>query len=102
MGSVKSINLSAIVTLLRFPFIVMVALLPGLFASGQVKFTTIASSQEIDRADYLQVEFVVENTKQIDQLNPPAFPGFHISQGPIQPSEMSIGNANMSQYKPTC
>ncbi|HEX9514256.1 MAG TPA: BatD family protein [Puia sp.] len=91
--------MSAIVTLLRFPFIVMVALLPGLFASGQVKFTTIASSQEIGRGDYLQVEFVVENAKQIDQLNPPDFPGFHIAQGPIQSSGMSIVNGNMSQYK---
>lgn len=99
MGPFKSINLSGIVTLLRFPFIVMVALLPGLFASGQVKFTTIASSQEIGRGDYLQVEFVVENAKQIDQLTPPDFPGFHIAQGPIQSSGMSIVNGNMSQYK---
>ncbi|HWK02353.1 MAG TPA: BatD family protein [Puia sp.] len=91
--------MSAIVRLLRFPFIVMVALLPGLFATGQVKFTTIASSQEIGRGEYLQVEFVVENAKQIDQLNPPDFPGFHIAQGPIQSSGMSIVNGNMSQYK---
>src|SRR5258708_31961306 len=99
MGSVKSINLSAIVTLLRCPFIVLVALRPGLFACGQVKFTAIASSQEIGRGDYLQVEFVVENAKQIDQLNPPDFPGFQIAQGPIQSSGMSIVNGNMSQYK---
>src|SRR5258708_12678574 len=98
MGSVKSINLSAIVTLLRFPFIVMVALLPGLFASGQVKFTTIASSQEIGRGDYLQVEFVVENAKQIDQLNPPDFPGFQLAQGPIQSSEITIFNRNLSHH----
>ncbi|MES1160324.1 MAG: BatD family protein, partial [Bacteroidota bacterium] len=77
----------------------MVVLLPGIFAAGQVKFTTIASSQEIGRSDYLQVEFVVENAKQIDQLNPPDFPGFHIAQGPIQSSGMSIVNGNMSQYK---
>lgn len=99
MGPVKSIKLSPIVTRLRFPFLVLIALLPGLFAAGQVKFTTITSSQEIGRGDYLQVEFVVENAKQIDQLNPPDFPGFHIAQGPIQSSGMSIVNGNMSQYK---
>src|ERR1700736_3132012 len=99
MGPAKSIKLSAIVTVLRFPFMVMVALLPGFFASGQVKFTTITSSQEIGRGEYLQVEFVVENAKQIDQLTPPDFPGFHIAQGPIQSSGMSIVNGNMSQYK---
>src|SRR6266581_1067837 len=99
MSPVKSINLSAIVTLLRFPFIVMVVLLPGYFASGQVKFTTVTSSPEIGRGEYLQVEFVVENAKQIEQLTPPDFPGFHVAQGPIQSSGMSIVNGNMSQYK---
>jgi len=99
MDPVISIKLLPIVKLLRFPFLVMVAYLPGFFAAGQVKFTTIASSQEIGRGDYLQVEFVVENAKQIDQLNPPDFPGFHIAQGPIQSSGMSIVNGNMSQYK---
>jgi len=99
MNPVKSIKLSTIATILRTPFIVLVALLPGFFAAGQVKFTTIASSQEIGRGDYLQIEFVVENAKQIDQLTPPDFPGFHIAQGPIQSSGMSIVNGNMSQYK---
>lgn len=78
---------------------VLAVLLPGFFANGQVKFTTIASSQEIGRGEYLQVEYVVENAKQIDQLTPPDFPGFHIAQGPIQSSGMSIVNGNMSQYK---
>jgi BatD DUF11 like domain len=74
-------------------------LLPGLWATGQVKFTTIVSSQDVGKSDYLQVEFVVENAKQIDDLVPPDFAGFHIAQGPIQSSGMSIVNGNMSQYK---
>ncbi|HZE84721.1 MAG TPA: BatD family protein, partial [Puia sp.] len=80
-------------------FIVLIALLPGLLASGQVKFTTVVSSPEIGRGEYLQIEFVVENAKQIDQLNPPDFPGFRVVQGPIQSSGMSVVNGNMSQYK---
>jgi len=99
MNPVKSIKIKAIVTVLRTPCIILVALLPGLLAFGQVKFTTITSSQELGRADYLQVEFVVENAKQIDQLTPPNFPGFQVIQGPIQSSGMSIINGNMSQYK---
>ncbi|HMH22616.1 MAG TPA: BatD family protein [Puia sp.] len=87
------------VTIIRSSLIVLIALLPGLLVSGQVKFTTIADRQEIGRGEYLQVEFVVENAKQIDQLNPPDFPGFHVVQGPIQSSGMSIVNGNMSQYK---
>src|ERR1700742_3887127 len=86
-------------TIIRISFLFWIALLPGLLVSGQVKFTTVASSQEVGRGDYLQVEFVVENAKQIEQLTPPEFPGFHIAQGPIQSSGMSIVNGNMSQYK---
>ena len=85
--------------ILRTTLIIGIALLPGLFASGQVKFTTVVSSQDVGKSDYLQVEFVVENAKQIDDLTPPEFPGFHVAQGPIQSSGMSIVNGNMSQYK---
>jgi BatD DUF11 like domain len=99
MNVARSIKLPAIEPFIRFSFIVLIALLPGIFAGAQVKFTTISSSQEIGRSDYLQVEFVVENAKQIDELTPPDFQGFRIIQGPIQSSGMSIVNGNMSQYK---
>jgi hypothetical protein len=85
--------------ILRITFIIGIVLLPGLYASGQVKFTTVVSSQDIGKTDYLQVEFVVENAKQIEDLVPPEFAGFHVAQGPIQSSGMSIVNGNMSQYK---
>ena len=84
---------------LRSTFVVLIALLPAVFASGQVKFTTVASSQELGQGDYLQVEFVIENARQIAELTPPDFPGFHLIQGPIQSSGMSVINGNMSQYK---
>ncbi|HEY4062487.1 MAG TPA: BatD family protein [Puia sp.] len=99
MNPEQPIKSSIIGTVIRIPLLLWIALLPGLFVTGQVKFTTVASSQEIGRGDYLQIEFVVENAKQIDQLTPPGFPGFHIAQGPIQSSGMSIMNGNMSQYK---
>jgi hypothetical protein len=95
----RSIKSPIIGTIIRISFLLWIALLPGLFVAGQVKFTTVTSSQEVGRGDYLQVEFVVENAKQIDQLTPPEFPGFHIAQGPIQSSGMSIVNGNMTQYK---
>ena len=85
--------------LLRFSFFVLITVMPGLLVSGQVKFTTVASSQEIGKGEYLQIEFVIENAKQIDELTPPDFQGFQVVQGPIQSSGMSIVNGNMSQYK---
>ncbi len=86
---------------LRSAFIVWIALLPALTGSGQVKFTTVwSTSQELGQRDYLQVQFVVENAQQIDEFDPPNdFPGFHIVEGPIQSSGMSVINGNMSQYK---
>lgn len=84
---------------LRSALVVLIALLPAVIASGQVKFTTVASSEELGQSDYLQVEFIVENARQIDDLIPPDFPGFHIIQGPIQSSGMSVINGNTSQYK---
>ena len=81
-------------------FIVMIsALLLAGNAAAQVKFTTVISSKEIGRADYVQVEFVVENARQIENLVPPTFPNFRITEGPIQSSGMSIVNGNTSQYK---
>ena len=99
MSIVKSIKAPAIVPSVRISLVVLIALLPGLFAAGQTKFTTVASSQEVGRGEYLQVEFVVENAKEIVQFTPPDFPGFQIAQGPIQSSGMSIINGNTSQYK---
>src|SRR5580693_1605603 len=85
---------------LRSALIVWIALLPALMATGQVKFTTVVNSQELGQRDYLQVQFVVENAQQIDEFDPPAdFPGFHVVEGPIQSSGMSVVNGTMSQYK---
>jgi len=63
MDPVKSIKSSAIGQFVRFPSLILVFLFTGLFASGQVKFNTVVSSQDIGRGDYLQVEFVIENAR---------------------------------------
>jgi hypothetical protein len=85
--------------ILRLSFFLLITALPGFYANAQVKFTTVVSSQDLSRGEYLQVEFVVENAKQIDDMTPPDFRGFRVAQGPIQSSGMSIVNGNMSQYK---
>ncbi|HXB93497.1 MAG TPA: BatD family protein [Puia sp.] len=99
MDWVRPIKSPVIVKILRFTFLIGIASLPGLYAAGQVKFTTVVSSQDVGKSDYFQVEFVVENAKQIEDLIPPDFPGFRVAQGPIQSTGMSIVNGNMSQYK---
>src|SRR5258707_9340608 len=88
-----------IAIILRLSFFLLITALPGLHAIGQVRFTTVVNSQDVGKTDYLQVEFVVENAREIDDLTPPDFHGFRIAQGPIQSSGMSVVNGNMSQYK---
>lgn len=99
MEWVSPIKSPVIANILRFTFIIGISFLSARSVSGQVKFTTVVSSQNIGKSDYFQVEFVVENAKQIDELTPPDFSGFRIVQGPIQSNEMSIVNGNVSRYQ---
>jgi hypothetical protein len=66
---------------------------------AQVKFSTVTSSNEIGRSDYVQVQFVISNAKQIEQFSPPTFPDFQTVEGPSQSSGMSNINGNISQYQ---
>jgi|SRR5579871_569813 len=84
---------------LRSSIFIFAAIFSVAFASAQVKFTTVASSNEVGRNDYVQIEFVAENAKDIEHLMPPSFPDFRIIEGPIQSSGMSIVNGVTSQYK---
>ncbi len=86
-------------TMQRFSFIVLMAFqLAGLCVSGQVKFTTVISNKEVGLNEYVQVEFRVENAREIDQLTPPSLPGFRILQGPVETSESTNNNGKLSQH----
>jgi hypothetical protein len=84
---------------LRFSIFIFATIFSAAFATAQVKFTTVASSNEVGRNDYVQIEFIAENAKDIERLIPPSFPDFKIVEGPIQSSGMSIINGATSQYK---
>ena len=71
----------------------------GIPVQAQVHFTAQASLKEMGKTDYVEVQFIVENAKQIDNFKTPDFPDFTIVQGPSQSTGMSIVNGNMSQYK---
>ncbi|MBS1916351.1 MAG: protein BatD [Bacteroidetes bacterium] len=84
---------------LRSSIFIFAAIFSVAFVTAQVKFTTVASSNEVGRNDYVQIEFIAENAKDIEHLLPPSFPDFKIVEGPIQSSGMSIINGATSQYK---
>lgn len=75
-------------------FLLLVACLP---LSAQVKFSTVISEKEIGKNGYLQVEYVIENAKTVEQLTAPDFPGFTIVSGPMQQNSMSIINGVSSR-----
>jgi hypothetical protein len=66
---------------------------------AQVHFSAQASTKDMGKTDYVEVQFVIENAKQIQNLEAPDFPDFTIVQGPSQSTGMSIVNGAMSQYK---
>src|SRR5207344_498691 len=68
-------------------------------AVAQVNFSAQASTKDMGKTDYVEVQFIVENAKQIQNLEPPDFPDFNIVQGPNQSSGMSIVNGAMTQYR---
>ncbi len=89
-----------IASILRFRFLFFLMLLAAhLGALAQVRFNAIASSKQLGRSDYFQLEFVVENAKQIENLNQPELRDFQIVSGPNQSTGMTIVNGNVSQYK---
>ena len=68
-------------------------------AIAQVKFSAQASTKDMGKSDYVEIQFVVENAKDIANLQPPEFADFTIIQGPSQSTGMSVVNGNMTQYR---
>jgi BatD DUF11 like domain len=100
MNWLNPVNFFSISTFLRLRhFILLFTVLQAGLVQAQVKFSAIASSKEIGRNDYVQVEYVIENAQQIEQLVQPSFRDFKVVQGPIQSSGMSVVNGAVSQYK---
>jgi hypothetical protein len=89
-----------IASTLRSLFLWLLILVLGVFSvQAQVRFTTVASSKQLGRSDYFQVEYVVENAHQIENLIQPEIHDFQIISGPNQSTGMTIVNGAVSQYK---
>ena len=68
-------------------------------AMAQVHFTAHASTRDIGKSDYVEVQFVIENAKQISDLQPPDFTDFAIVQGPNESTGVSVVNGVTSQSR---
>ncbi|HEY0677002.1 MAG TPA: BatD family protein [Chitinophagaceae bacterium] len=78
---------------------VCIFVLVSAVAFGQAKFTTVIDQSTISRDQLVQVEYIVENAKKVDDFDPPSFRNFAVIQGPIQSSGMSFVNGALTQYK---
>src|SRR5687768_15474740 len=67
-------------------------------AFAQVKFSAVCPDKKINKNEYLQVQFVVENATGVQQVIPPSFKNFSIVSGPNHQSGISYVNGNIKQY----
>jgi len=68
-------------------------------AMAQVHFIAQASTKDMGKSDYVQIQFMIENAKQISDLQPPDFTDFTIVQGPNESTGMSVVNGVTSQSR---
>src|ERR1700674_1990508 len=80
---------------LIFPVVILFSL-PVI---AQVKFSTIVDPPVIGKHQLVQVEYVIENGKAIDNFYAPDFKNFTIIQGPLHSSGMNVVNGNVQDYK---
>lgn len=84
---------------MRSVLLVLCALFGTTLFAQQVNFTTVVDQTTISRNQVVQVEYVVENAKKIEEFEPPSFRNFAVLQGPVQSSGMTYINGNLTQYK---
>lgn len=65
---------------------------------AQVRFTASISPSEIGKDEYVQLKLMVENAKEVKQINPPNLKDFVIVSGPNQESGMSMINGVVKKY----
>lgn len=83
----------------RSVFLLLFGLLSVTLSAQQVNFNTVVDQTTISKNQVVQVEYVVENAKKIEDFNPPSFRNFAVLQGPVQSSGMTYINGNLTQYK---
>lgn len=85
--------------LIRSMVVLLFGLLSASLSAQQVNFNTVVDQTTISKNQVVQVEYVVENAKKVEEFEPPSFRNFAVLQGPIQESGMNFVNGNLTQYK---
>ena len=70
----------------------------GQFVAAQVKFSANLSPAQISKDEYTQLRLLVENAREVQEINPPVLNNFTIISGPNQESGMSMVNGEVTKY----
>jgi hypothetical protein len=73
-------------------------LLPLLVKADDVKISLSVSATRISMQDYLQVQYLIENTTRVSSFIPPKFKQFQIVEGPNQTTGYNMVNGNLKEY----
>jgi hypothetical protein len=79
-------------------YLIWICLLPLLVKADDVKISLSVSATRISMQDYLQVQYLIENTTRVSSFIPPKFKQFQIVEGPNQTTGYNMVNGNLKEY----
>ena len=75
-----------------------ILLFVALQTTAQLRFSATVSPTKIGKNEYANVEFIVENAKHVEEINPPSLKNFIVVSGPNQSNGVSTINGLVKQY----
>lgn len=79
-------------------YLIWICFLPMLAIADDVKISLSVSATRISMQDYLQVQYLIENTNRVTSFIPPKFRQFQIVEGPNQTTGYTMVNGNLKEY----
>lgn len=78
--------------------IILLFWIPSLLKAQEIRFTVSVSADKIGMQDFLQVQYLIENTTKVSSFVPPQFRSFRIVEGPGQTTGFNLENGNLKEY----
>lgn len=86
------------IVVVRKFYLIWIWLLPLLVKADDIKISLSVSATRISMQDYLQVQYLIENTTKVSSFIPPKFRQFQIVEGPNQTTGYNMVNGNLKEY----
>jgi hypothetical protein len=86
------------IVVVRKFYLIWICLLPLLVKADDVKISLSVSATRISMQDFLQVQYLIENTTRVSSFIPPKFKQFQIVEGPNQTTGYNMVNGNLKEY----